>query len=138
MCATHSVMSYSLRSHGLQLAKFLCSWNSPGKNTEVGCHSLLQEIFPIQGLNLGLLHCGQILYHLSHQFQPLLEYFKNKSLFHEEFNEKYSSLLFIELKCVFLKFPSNYPENFAQIFFKCSSYYVLSVIKFLIYFLFIQ
>ena len=45
---------------------FLCPWNSPGKNTGVGCHSLLQGIFPTQGLNLGLLHCRQILYHLSH------------------------------------------------------------------------
>ena len=34
----------------------------PGKNTGVGCHSLLQGIFLIQGLNLGLLHCRQILY----------------------------------------------------------------------------
>ena len=40
--------------------------NSPGKNTGVGCHALLQGIFPTQGLNLGLPHCGQILYHLSH------------------------------------------------------------------------
>ena len=38
--------------------------HSPGKNTRVGCHSLLQGIFPNQGLNLGLLHCRQILYHL--------------------------------------------------------------------------
>ena len=30
--------------------------NSPGKNTGVGCHFLLQGIFPTQGLNLGLLH----------------------------------------------------------------------------------
>ena len=42
-------------------------WNSPGKNTEVGCHSLLLGIFPTQGSNLGLLHCRQILYHLSYQ-----------------------------------------------------------------------
>ena len=41
--------------------------NSPGKNTGVGSHSLLQGIFPTQGWNLGLLHCRQILYHLSHQ-----------------------------------------------------------------------
>ena len=34
---------------------------------ELGCHSLLQGIFPIQGLNLGLLHCWQILYHLSYR-----------------------------------------------------------------------
>ena len=38
-----------------------------GKSTGVGCHALFQGIFPIQGSNLGLLHCRQILYHLSHQ-----------------------------------------------------------------------
>ena len=37
------------------------------KNIGVGSHSLLQGIFPTQGLNAGLLHCRQILYHLSHQ-----------------------------------------------------------------------
>ena len=46
-------------------------WNSPGKSTGVGCNSTLQGIFPTQGLNLGLLHCRQILYHLSHQGNPL-------------------------------------------------------------------
>ena len=40
------------------------------KNTRVGCHSLLQGIFPIQGLNSGLLHCRKILYHLIHQENP--------------------------------------------------------------------
>ena len=44
--------------------------DSPGKNTGVGCHALLQGIFPTQGLNLDLLHCRQILYHLSHQGSP--------------------------------------------------------------------
>ena len=39
----------------------------PGKNIEVGCHALLQGIFPTQDLNPGLPHCRQILYHLSHQ-----------------------------------------------------------------------
>ena len=41
--------------------------DSPGKNTGVGCHALLQEIFPTQKSNPGLLHCRRILYHLSHQ-----------------------------------------------------------------------
>ena len=41
--------------------------DSPGKNTGVGCHSLLQGIFPTQGSNPDLLHCRQTLYHLSHQ-----------------------------------------------------------------------
>ena len=46
--------------------------NSPGQNTGVGCHSLLQGIFPAQGLNKGLLHCRQILYCLSNQGSPQL------------------------------------------------------------------
>ena len=37
-------------------------WDSPGKNTGVGCHFLLQGIFPTQGSNPGLLHCRQTLY----------------------------------------------------------------------------
>ena len=41
--------------------------DSPGKNTGVGCHALLQGIFSTQGSNLGLLHCRQILYCLNHQ-----------------------------------------------------------------------
>ena len=47
--------------------RLLCPWDFPGKNTGVGCHFLLQEIFPIQGLNPGLPHCRQTLYRLSHQ-----------------------------------------------------------------------
>ena len=41
--------------------------DSPGKNTGMGCHAFLQEIFPTQGPNPGLPHCRRILYHLSHQ-----------------------------------------------------------------------
>ena len=44
-------MSDSLWPHGLYPARFLSPWNSPGKNTGVGSHSLLQGIFPTQGLN---------------------------------------------------------------------------------------
>ena len=42
-------------------------WNSPGKTARVGSHSLLQGIFLTQGLNQGLLHSRQILFHLSYQ-----------------------------------------------------------------------
>ena len=62
---SHSVVSDSLRSHGLY-----CPWNSPGQNTGVGSLSLLQGIFPTQGSNSGLLHCRQILYLLNHQGSP--------------------------------------------------------------------
>ena len=44
--------------------------DSSGKNTAVGCHALLQRIFPTQGSNPGLPHCKWILYHLSHQGSP--------------------------------------------------------------------
>ena len=60
-----SVVSDSLRLHGLY-----SPWNSPGQNTAVGSLSLLQGIFPTQGLNPGLLHCRQILYHLSRKGSP--------------------------------------------------------------------
>ena len=42
-------------------------WNSLAQNTGVGSLSLFQGIFPAQGLNPGLLHCGQVLYQLSHK-----------------------------------------------------------------------
>ena len=51
-------------------ARLLCPRNSGTKNTGVGCHSLLQGLCPTPGLNLGLLRCRQILYHLSYQGGP--------------------------------------------------------------------
>ena len=51
-----SVVSDSFRPHGLQPARLLGPWNSPGRNTGRGCHSLLQGIFPTQGSNTCLLH----------------------------------------------------------------------------------
>ena len=61
-CSVASVVSDSLRPNGLYPARLLCPWDSPGKNTGVGCHALLQGIFLTQGSNPGLLHCRQILY----------------------------------------------------------------------------
>ena len=51
-----SVVSDSLRPHGLQPSRLLCSWSFLGKNTGVGFHFLLQGIFPIQELKPCLLH----------------------------------------------------------------------------------
>ena len=65
-----SVMSDSLQLHGLSPARLLCPWDSPGKNTGVGCYALPQSVFPTHWLNPGLPHCRQILYHLSHQENP--------------------------------------------------------------------
>ena len=67
------VMSDSFQPYGLQPARLLCPWDSPGKNTGVGCHALLQGIFQTQGLNPDLLSCRRILYHLSHQGKPISE-----------------------------------------------------------------
>ena len=53
MCVSHSVMSDSLQLHGLQPARFLCPWDSPGKNTGVGTHFILQGIFPEPGIKPG-------------------------------------------------------------------------------------
>ena len=45
--------------------------DSPGKNIGLGCHVLLQGIFPTQGLSPGLLHCRPILYCPNHQGSPI-------------------------------------------------------------------
>ena len=71
---SHSVVSSFLQPHGWGTAIFLCPWNSPGKNTGVGSHSFLQEIFLTQGSNPHLLHCRQILCCLSHQGSPHLKW----------------------------------------------------------------
>ena len=52
------------------LPRLLCPWNSSGKNTGVSSHSLLWGISPTQGSNLGLPHCRQIGYRLSHLITP--------------------------------------------------------------------
>ena len=60
-----SAVSSSLQSHGLQPARLLCLWNSPGKNTGVDCQFLFQGIFLTQESNpsfLHLLYYRQILY----------------------------------------------------------------------------
>ena len=62
---THSVVSDSLRSHGLYSPR-----NSPGQNTGVGSLSLLPGIFPPQGSNPGFPHCRWIIYQLSHKGSP--------------------------------------------------------------------
>ena len=78
----HDIVSLSVLCLVTQLCLSLCDpmdcsqlgssihGDSPGKNTRVGCHALLQGIFPSQGSNPGLPHCRQILYRLSHQGSP--------------------------------------------------------------------
>ena len=68
---SRSVMSDSLWPYRLQPARFLCPWDSPGKNTGGGCRTLLQGIFPTKGSNWDLLHCRQILYGMSYKLVSL-------------------------------------------------------------------
>ena len=53
-------LEYSVRPHRRPPTRLLCLWDSPGKNTGVGCHALLEGIFLTQGLNPCLLHCSCI------------------------------------------------------------------------------
>ena len=61
---SHLVVSDSFQPHGPP------GFSVHGENAGVGCHALLQGIFPTQGSNPGLPHCRQIVYHLSHQGSP--------------------------------------------------------------------
>ena len=82
----HAVPVFSLFSHArlfapyaLQLARLLCPWDSPGKNTRVGCHALLQGILPTQGLNSQLQHvlcCRQM------NLSKLREKVKDREAYH--------------------------------------------------------
>ena len=60
-----SIISESLRPHGLQPARLLCPWDAPGKDTGVGWRFLLWGMLPTEGSNLRfqhLLHLRPILY----------------------------------------------------------------------------
>ena len=64
-CFAASVVSDSSPPHGLEPARLLCPWDTPDKNTGVGCHAVLQGIFLTQESDLHLLrllHYRQIVY----------------------------------------------------------------------------
>ena len=63
-------------------------WDSPGKNTGVGCHFLLQGIFLIQESNQGLLHYRQILYQMSYEGSSILQ------------SSKFNNTICIEWDCI--------------------------------------
>ena len=81
--------------------RFLCPWKSPGKNTGMGCHFILQKIFLTQGLIPGLLHCRQILSHLSRQSHLYLSIcifvsMLNVRLFETQWTVAYQVSLFMD------------------------------------------
>ena len=63
-------VSDSLLPHGRYPTMLLCPWDFPGKNTRMGCHFLLQGIFPTQGSNPDVLHYRHIPYLLNYQEGP--------------------------------------------------------------------
>ena len=93
-----SVMSDSVRPRGLY-----SPWNSPGQNTGVGSLSLLQGIFPTQGSNQGLLHCGRFLYQLS--FQGSLIFVLGDTQMCQELRTRMSGALGADLSAASLALP---------------------------------
>ena len=69
-CLVTQLCPTLLRPLGLGPARLLCPWDFPGKNIGMGCHFLLQRIFPTQGSNQHLLLGRQILLPLSHLGSP--------------------------------------------------------------------
>ena len=72
--------------------RLLCAWDSPGKNSEVACHSLLQGAFWTQGLNSGLLHWRQIVLPSEPQGKPLRLFTHFKFLYSANSNKIRQSL----------------------------------------------
>ena len=96
-----SIMSDSATWWTVACQAPLSMGDSPGKNAGVGCHAILQEIFPTQGLNPGLQHCRQILYCLSHQGSPCFRYpliisLKISSRISSEINVNFIWLMFVQ------------------------------------------
>ena len=100
----------SLQPHGLYPTRLLYPWNSPGKNTGAGCHSLLQWIFLTQGSNPSLLHYRQILYLLGHQ----------GSYFIHSINDAYRSIP-ISHFIPPLSVPPSYPHVYSFVLCVCVS-----------------
>ena len=67
LCVSVAQLRPTLATLWTVARRLLCPWNSPGKDPGVGCHFLFQGIFQTKRLNLDLLHCKCILYHLSQQ-----------------------------------------------------------------------
>ena len=80
VCDNGYKLDFKLKMKVSQLCPTLCNpidytvhGNSPGQNTGVGCHALLQGIFPTERLNPGLPHCRSIFHQLSHQGSPRIQ-----------------------------------------------------------------
>ena len=74
-CSAASVVPALCNAMDCSLPGSSYTWDSPGNNTEMGCHAILQGIFPTQGSNLHLLHWRQIFLPLIHWGCPVPVYF---------------------------------------------------------------
>ena len=83
-------------------ARPLRPWDFPGQNTGVVCHFLLQGIFMTQELNLGLPHCRQFLYHLSHQMCVCPSPNLRKVKYVYKANSKREMPKYMNMLCLFL------------------------------------
>ena len=102
-----SVVSNSMQPHGLSPARLLYPWNFPGNNTGVGCHFLLQGIFPTQGLNpclLHLLHWQADSLPLSHLERPFLNLTLNKLMPQANLQVDYSLDFFFSRESLSVEF----------------------------------
>ena len=98
--------------------------NSPGKNSGVDCHALLQGIFPTQGWNPGLPHCRQIIYCLGHQESPCIWYIEGK------IGTLKILSVFLITSCWFLKFLTFVIfKLFKHAHFLFSSFYFLQILE---------
>ena len=92
--------------------RLLHPWDSPGENTGVGCHFLLEGIFPTQGSNPHLPHCRQMLYPPSHQGSPI--YKEKQVCFKKALFKRYKEMKARGLpwwKSAWLPLVGNLPSN---------------------------
>ena len=85
--------------------------DSPGKNTGVGCHALLQGIFPTQGSNPGLPRSRQILYHLRHQGSHKTRDSSINPLWAQSYTLTLLLLAMMEVTRIRFTFSPKQPEN---------------------------
>ena len=114
-CVTQSCLTLC-NSARLQPTKLPRVWDFPGKNPGVGCHFLLQGIFPTQGSNPGLPNCRRTLYCLSHQgkgnplFNLLCPY--KYCFFCLKCFIPFLALLFLTIQCKLHMLGKDFPGDF--------------------------
>ena len=84
--------------------QLLCPWDSPGKNFGVGCHALLQGIFPTQGSHPCLLHWQEGSLSSDSLGKPT----RVLATLHIQFSQAHLILLNLSSTCISMNCPWNY------------------------------